>query len=157
MEENRAIAFFKEQGLENRIRKMENSTASAIEAAEALKAPLGQIAKSLTFRTNERPILIVMSGDAKIDSKKYRETFGVKSKMLEADQVEHYTGYTIGGVCPFNLATNEIDVYLDESLKRFESVYPGCGDSSSLVMVTLKELEEFSKYVNWIDIGKDWQ
>ena len=157
MVENRAIVFFKSQGLENKIRKMNDSTASAIEAAQALNVPLGQIAKSLTFRTNERPILIVMSGDAKIDSKKFRDTFGVKSKMLEVDQVERYTGYSIGGVCPFNLATKEIDVYLDESLKRFTTVYPGCGDSSTLVMVSLEELEKFSNYVDWVDISKDWQ
>lgn len=155
--DNRAVAFFKEKGLENRIKAMDESTASAIEAAQAINVDLGMIAKSLTFRTNDRPVLVVMSGDAKIDSKKFKETFGVKSKMLEPELVEEYTGYTIGGVCPFNLISNDIDVYLDKSLQRYEKVYPGCGDSVTLVGVTVSELEEFSNYVDWIDIGKVWE
>ncbi|MDF9866787.1 prolyl-tRNA editing enzyme YbaK/EbsC (Cys-tRNA(Pro) deacylase) [Bacilli bacterium PM5-3] len=156
MADNRAILFFKEKGLENRVKIMEESTASAIEAAQALNVDLGMIAKSLTFRTDERPVLIVMSGDAKIDSKKFRQTFKVKSKMLDAEDVEKYTGYTIGGVCPFNLISDEIDVYLDKSLERFETLYPGCGDHNALVEVKLDELKEFSNYLDWVDIGKDW-
>jgi len=153
---NRAVEFFEEKGLKDKVRVMQESTATAVEAAEALGIDVGKIAKSLTFRTNERPVLIVMSGDAKIDSKKFRNTFNVSSKMLDAADVEKYTGYTIGGVCPFNLLTNEIDVYLDKSLERFDVVYPGCGAHDTLVETSLDELKELSNYVDIIDIGKGW-
>ena len=156
MEMNRAIAYFKEKGLEDRIKIMEDSAASALEAANVLNVDLGSIAKSLTFRTNDRAILIVMAGNARIDSKKFRHTFNVKSKMLEADAVEAYTGYQIGGVCPFNLATNKIDVYLDRSLEQSNNVYPGCGEANALVSLSLEELKEHSNYLGWVDIGKDW-
>ena len=105
---------------------------------------------------NERPILIVMSGDAKIDSKKFRSVFKVKSKMLDGEEVFRYTGYEIGGVCPFNLISDEIDVYLDKSLERYDLLYPGCGASNTLVALSLSELKELSNYQVIIDIGKGY-
>lgn len=153
--DNKAVLFFKEKGLENRIHRMNESTASAQEAAETLNVELKTIAKSLTFK-NEKPMLIVMAGDAKIDSKKFRHTFGIKSKMLEYDDVLNITGYEVGGVCPFALDKTKIDVFLDISLQRSEYVYPGCGDLVTLVKVDIEELKEFSNYIDWIDIGKEW-
>lgn len=155
--ENRAVSFFKDLGLEDRLKIMDESTASAIEAAQTLGVELGTIAKSLTFRTADRPVLIVMSGDAKIHSKSFKEQFKVKSKMLDSEDVVNFTGYEVGGVCPFNLATNKIDVYLDKSLQRYEMVYPGAGTTTSLVEVSISELEEFTNFIGWIDIGKDWE
>ena len=154
---NNAEKFFKQLGLQDRVCKVSGSTASAVEAAQSINVELGMIAKSLTFKTDSRPILIVMSGDAKIHSSKFRKTFKVKSKMLEADEVLKYTGYEIGGVCPFNLASDEIDVYLDVSLKRYNQLAPGCGAYDMLVNLSLEELEKYSNYVDWVDIGKGWQ
>lgn len=154
---NKARIFFKDKGLEDRILMMNDSTATALAAAQAIDVELSAIAKSLTFRTNEEPVLVVMSGDAKIDSKKFRNTFKVSSRMLDADEVVALTGYQIGGVCPFAIDENKITVYLDESLKRNSVVYPGCGDSISLVRLELDELIEFSQPRGWVDIGKGWQ
>lgn len=154
---NKAIMFFEKNNLAKRIMSMNESTASALEAAQALGVELNQIAKSLTFRTNDKAVLIVMAGDAKVDSKKFRDTFNVKSKMLDLDEATRLTGYPIGGVCPFALAEDQITVYLDESLKRSEIVYPGCGDDVTLVKLSLKELEELANAKGWINIGKGWQ
>lgn len=155
--ENKAVAFFKEKGLENRIRKMNNSTASAVDAAESLGVELSRIAKSLTFQTKSKPMLVVLAGDAKIDSKKFRHTFGIKSKMLENDEVYDITGYEVGGVCPFALDPSKIDIFLDISLQRAIDVFPGGGDLQTLVKVSVEELKEFSNFVDWVDIGKSWQ
>ena len=155
--DNRAVAFFKEKGLESRIKKMNDSTASAIEAAYTLGVELSMIAKSLTFDTKKKPMLVVLAGDAKIDSKKFRHTFGIKSKMLDYEDVLAVTSYEVGGVCPFALDPSKIDVFLDISLQRSEYVYPGCGDLQTLVKVSIKELKEFSHFIDWIDIGKSWQ
>lgn len=154
--DNKAIAFFKDKGLENRIKRMEESTASAQEAADTLKVELKTIAKSLTFR-NKKPMLIVLAGDAKVDTKKFIKTFGIKSKMLEYDEVIETTGYKVGGVCPFALNPSKIDVYLDISLQRSNEIYPGCGDLVTLVEVNIEELKEFSNFIDWVDIGKEWQ
>ncbi|MEG0283679.1 MAG: YbaK/EbsC family protein [Erysipelotrichales bacterium] len=154
---NKAIEFFEQHNLRDRILVMEESTASAPEAASAINVSLSQIAKSLTFRTNEKPALIVMAGDAKIDSNKFRKTFKIKSKMLDLEEATKLTGYPIGGICPFDLDNNEIDVFLDISLKRNDFVYPGCGDVKTLIKLNLSELMEYSNFKGWIDIGKGWE
>lgn len=157
MKENRAINFFIDNGLEDRIFIAKQSTASASDAAKSLNVELKTIAKSLTFKTKEKPILVVMAGDAKIDSKKFKQVFKIKSKMLDEEEITRLTGYKIGGVCPFNLLSDEIEVFLDISLKRSEIIYPGCGDATSLVKLTIEELEIFTNYKGWIDIGKDYE
>jgi prolyl-tRNA editing enzyme YbaK/EbsC (Cys-tRNA(Pro) deacylase) len=112
-----------------------------------------RIAKTLSFHLGEKVILIVAAGDAKIDNSKYKGFFGAKAKMLSFEEAEPLIGHAVGGVCPF--AVNEgIDIYLDESLKRFETVFPACGSSNSAIELTLEELEKYSNYKAWIDVCK---
>lgn len=152
----RVREYFKGWHIEDRILEFDVSSATVELAAKALKCEPKRIAKTLSFKIEERCILVVAAGDAKIDNTKYKKTFGVKAKMLAADEVESMVGHAIGGVCPFGI--NEgIDVYLDESLKRFESVFPACGSSNSAIELTIGELEEYSNYKEWVDVCKAWQ
>lgn len=117
----------------------------------------GRIAKTLSFRgEGDQAILIVAAGDAKIDNKTFRQTFGIKAKMLSPNEVLEQTGHEIGGVCPFGLA-HDPEVYLDVSLKRFQTVFPACGSRNSAIELTPKELSEFSFSKVWIDVCKDWE
>lgn len=117
----------------------------------------GRIAKTLSFRgEGDQAILIVAAGDAKIDNKTFRQTFGFKAKMLSPNEVLEQTGHEIGGVCPFGLA-HDLEVYLDVSLKRFETVFPACGSRISAIELTPEELSEFSFPEAWIDVCKDWE
>ena len=146
--------FFRQYGMENDILEFPVSSATVELAAAALGCEPCRIAKSLSFQLNGSPILIVAAGDARIDNKKYRAHFGAKAVMLHGDEVEQLTGHAIGGVCPF--AVNEgVTVYLDESLKRFESVYPACGSSNSAIQLTIPQLEQYSGYTAWINVSKD--
>lgn len=148
-------AYFKEYGLENRIRELETSSATVELAAEALNCEPCRIAKTLSFMVNERPILIVTAGDAKIDNAKYKAQFSAKAKMLTPEEAQELIGHAVGGVCPF--AVNEgVEVYLDVSLKRFITVFPACGSSNSAIELTIEELEKFSGYTAWIDVCKSW-
>ena len=114
------------------------------------------IAKSLSFQVNGNPILVVAAGDVKVDNTKYKAQFGTKAKMLTVDEVEAMIGHAVGGVCPF--AVNEgVTVYLDESLKRFQTVFPACGSSNSAIELTLPELEQYSGFTEWVDVCKGWQ
>ena len=113
-----------------------------------------RIAKTLSFMTKEGPILIVAAGDARIDNKKYKEQFHVKAKMLTPEEVIELVGHAIGGVCPFGIKEG-VFVYLDESLKRFETVFPACGSSNSAIELTISELEQCSGYVAWVNISKE--
>lgn len=122
-------------------------------AAKALNCEPCRIAKTLSFSTNENPILIVMAGDAKIDNSKYKAYFKTKAKMLSPKEVETLIGHGIGGVCPFAINDN-VSVYLDESLKRFNTVFPACGSSNSAIELTINELENLSNYTSWIDVSK---
>ena len=128
----RVREYFKGWHIEDRILEFDVSSATVELAAKALKCEPKRIAKTLSFKIEERCILVVAAGDAKIDNTKYKKTFGVKAKMLAVDEVESMVGHAIGGVCPFGI--NEgVDVYLDESLKRFETVFPACGSSNSMI------------------------
>lgn len=135
---------------------LEESSATVAEAAHALHCKEEEIAKSLSFRLNDNEcIIIVTAGDAKIDNSKYKAEFNTKAKMLNFDEVEKCIGHAVGGVCPFAINDNVI-VYLDESLKRFDYVYPACGSSNSAIKLTIKELEQYSNFKKWIDVCKGW-
>ena len=149
----RVKEYFKTFGMEDRIQEFEVSSATVALAAEALHCDGCRIAKTLSFHLGEKVILIVAAGDAKIDNSKYKGFFGTKAKMLSFEEAEPLIGHAVGGVCPF--AVNEgIDIYLDESLKRFETVFPACGSSNSAIELTLEELEKYSNYKAWIDVCK---
>ena len=148
--------YFRQFGMEDRVQEFDVSSATVELAAEALHCESCRIAKTLSFQVNGEPILIVTAGDTKIDNPKYKAQFGTKAKMLSASEVESRIGHAVGGVCPFGV--NEgTKVYLDESLRRFEIVYPACGTSSSAVKLKLDELERASGSLGWIDVCKDWQ
>ena len=127
------------------------SSATVDEAAEALGVIPARIAKTLSFKTKEGAMLIVAAGDTKIDNKKYKAEFGLKAKMLTADEVQAYTGHEIGGVCPFGLAEN-LPIYLDESMKRFATLFPACGSRNSAIELSCGEIEAFSGAVRWVDV-----
>lgn len=140
--------------MEHKIQEFDVSSETVELAAQALNCEPGKIAKTLSFIVDESPILIVTAGDVKIQNAKYKAQFGIKAKMIPADQVEPLIGHDIGGVCPF--AINEgVKVYLDESLKRYEVVYPAAGSGNSAVTMAIAELEEYAKPEAWIDVCKD--
>lgn len=150
-----AKIYLKEAGLEQRIIVLEKSSATVEEAAEALGCQPKQIAKTMSFLVNDEPVLIVTAGDAKIDNKKYKNIFHQKAKMIPGDQVEIRTGHAPGGVCPFAVHP-EVTAYLDVSLKRFEKIYPACGDGHSAVDLSPEELEIYAHSAGWVDVCKDW-
>lgn len=148
--------YFKNYHMENRVQEFEVSSATVELAAEALHCEPCRIAKTLSFLVDGSAILIVAAGDTKIDNPKYKAQFGTKAKMLSPDEVETMIGHAVGGVCPF--AINEgVTVYLDESLKRFQTVFPACGSSNSAIELTIEELEKYSSFVGWVDVCKGWR
>ncbi len=147
--------YFRKYNMENRIQEFDVSSATVELAAQALNCEPKRIAKTLSFMTKDHAILMVTAGDAKVDNHKYKEKFGLKAKMLTYDEVETLIGHGVGGVCPFGI--NEgIPVYLDESLKRFETVFPACGSSNSAIELTIPELEKYSGFTEWVDVCKGW-
>lgn len=147
--------YFNRFGIEDRMREFDVSSATVELAAEALHCEPCRIAKTLSFMGKEDPILIVAAGDAKIDNPKYKAQFGVKAKMLTPEEVIELIGHAVGGVCPF--AVNKgVSVYLDESLKRFDTVFPACGSSNSAIELSIPELEKYSCFATWIDVCKGW-
>lgn len=152
----RVRAYLKAFGAENRILEFPVSSATVALAAEALGCEPARIAKTLSFLSGESCILVVAAGDAKVDNAKFKARFSMKAKMLSPEDAERLVGHAVGGVCPF--AVNEgIPVYLDESLRRFQTVYPACGSSNSAIELTLDELERFSGAQAWVDVCKGWQ
>lgn len=145
--------YFKAYGIEDRIIELSESSATVELAAHALHTEPCRIAKTLSFMLNDRPILVVTAGDVKIDNAKYRHTFGAKAKMLTADQAAELIGHAVGGVCPFGL-NDGVTVYLDESLKQYETVFPACGSSNSAIELTIPEMEKYSGYDKWVDVTK---
>ena len=148
--------YLKQFSMEDKIREFETSSATVELAAKALNCEPEHIAKSLTFNVNDSPILIVTAGDARIDNSKFKSQFQTKAKMLSPNEVISQIGHAIGGVCPFAINEN-VKVYLDISLKRFETVFPACGSSNSAIELTLDELEKLSKSISYIDVCKDCQ
>lgn len=147
-------AFFKQYNLDTRIQEFEASSATVELAATALNCEPERIAKTLSFMADGQAILVVTAGDAKIDNKKFKGHFKTKAKMLSPDQVIDLVGHAVGGVCPFAVK-KDVSVYLDISLKRFETVYPACGSSNSAIELTIEELEKYSGYIEWIDVCKE--
>lgn len=148
--------YFAGCGMADRILEFDNSSATVELAAQALSCEPRRIAKSLSFMVGEETILVVTAGDAKVDNVKYKAKFGKKAKMLTPDEVVQFIGHAIGGVCPF--AVNDgVTVYLDESLKRFSTVFPACGSSNSAIELTIPELEEHSGFTEWVDVCKGWE
>lgn len=147
--------YFKQWDIDDRILEFDTSSATVELAARAIGCEEERIAKSLSFMIDDKAILVVVAGDAKVDNKKYKAQFSTKAKMLLPEEVEDLIGYSIGGVCPFGINDGVI-VYLDESLKRFETVYPACGSSNSAIGLTIAELEKYSNCSSWIDVCKGW-
>lgn len=146
-------AYFEQMDVAERIQEFDVSSATVELAAQALGCEGKRIAKTLSFMTDKGAILIVAAGDVKIDNPKYKMQFGCKAKMLTHEQVAELIGHAVGGVCPF--AVNEgVDIYLDESLRRFETVFPACGSSNSAIELTIEELERLSNANCWIDVCK---
>ena len=151
----RVREYFKTLGIADRIKEIDESSATVALAAKALGCVEGRIAKTISFSLDGAPILIVAAGDMKIDNAKYKAHFGKKAKMLSHEEAAELIGHAVGGVCPF--AVNEgVKIYLDESLKRFQTVFPACGSSNSAIEVNMEELEEYSGACEWVDVCKDW-
>ena len=151
--DNKAIAYLKTKGMEERIREFDVSTATVELAAQALGCEPAHIAKTLSFAAENGCILIVCAGDMRIDNHKFKEYFHVKARMLSPEQVEERTGFHIGGVCPFGVDQEQVSIYLDESLRRFEQVFPACGTANSAVRLSPDELERVTGG-HWIDVCK---
>ena len=147
--------YFKKYGMENRVQEFNVSSATVGLAAEALHCEPCRIAKTLSFMVDGCPVLVVAAGDAKIDNPKYKAQFGIKAKMLTPDEAQTMIGHAVGGVCPFAINAGVV-VYLDVSLKRFQTVFPACGSSNSAIELTIEELEKYSSYAAWIDVCKGW-
>lgn len=145
--------YLKQFGRENDILEFEVSSATVLLAAKALNCEPERIAKTLSFKVEDRCVLIVTAGDVKIDNAKYKKEFSTKAKMLGYEEVRDLVGHSVGGVCPFGVKEN-VDIYLDTSLKRFDTVFPACGSSNSAIEITIPQLEEYSRYKAWIDVCK---
>lgn len=147
--------YFKKYNIENRILEFKESTATVKQAAEALGTIEDRIAKSMSFKLkDESTIMIVLSGQTRIDNHKYKELFHEKAKMLTYEEVEEKIGHKVGGVCPFAIKDN-VTVYLDKSLKKYETVFPACGSPNSAIELSIEELEKYSNYKEWIDVGEE--
>ena len=147
--------YFTTLGIQDRILEFQVSSATVELAAQALGCDGCRIAKTLSFMVEEKPVLVVAAGDARIDNPKFKAFFHTKPKMLSHDQAAELIGHAVGGVCPF--AVNEgVQVYLDESLKRFQTVFPACGSSNSAIELTIAELEQYANCSQWVDVCKNW-
>lgn len=144
---------FRNFGIEDRIKEFEVSSATVELAAAALMCEPQRIAKTLSFMVDNKAILIVAAGDAKIDNRKYKARFSTKAKMLSPEDTKSLIGHAVGGVCPFGV-NDGVTIYLDDSLKRFETVFPACGSSNSAIELTIPELEKYSGFTEWIDVCK---
>lgn len=149
----KARAYLRQFNLEDKVLEFPVSSATVELAAIAVGCEPARICKTLSFKVQDKPILILAAGDVKIDNHRFKEYFGVKAKMLHADEVEPLIGHAIGGVCPFGINPG-VEVYLDKSMQRFSSVYPACGSDNSAIEMTMEDLEKYSGYKAWIDVSK---
>ncbi len=145
--------YFKGFGVEDRILEFDVSSATVELAAQALGCAPERIAKSITLNIDGNCAMIIAAGDVKIDNSKYKAEFSCKAKMLSADEALEMTGHAVGGICPFAI-NDGCKVYLDESLKRFDFVYPACGSSNSAIKLSIEELEKYSNFIKWVDVCK---
>jgi len=146
--------YFRELDMEDKVLEFEVSSATVELAAIALGTQEARIAKTMSFKKDDGCILVVTAGDVKIDNAKYKHTFGLKAKMLTADEVMEYIGHAIGGVCPFAVKEGVKGIYIDESVKRFDTIFPACGSSNSAIELTPDELFKYSKADAWVDVCK---
>ena len=145
--------YFAEIGEPERVIEFEQSTFTSELAAQALNCEVGRIAKTISVFVDKKPVLILMSGDTKLDNKKFKAQFKCRPNMIPVEQVENLIGHAVGGVCPF--AVNDgVPIYLDASLKRFDVIYPAAGNDKSCARFTLDELEHYIKSAGWIDVAK---
>ena len=145
--------YFKTKGIEERIQEFDSSSATVALAAKALRCEESRIAKTLSFHVGDKVVLIVAAGDAKIDNAKYKAQFGTKAKMLSVEEAEPLIGHAVGGVCPFAVKEG-VEIYLDVSLKRFQTVFPACGSANSAIELTPEGLEEYTDFTSWVDVCK---
>ena len=152
----RVRAYLQTRGMADRIREFPVSSATVALAAQALGVEEARIAKSLTFKLEERTVMVVAAGDAKVDNTRYKAAFGGKAKMLTPEEAVERVGHAVGGVCPF--AVNDgVEVYLDQSLRRFSTVFPAAGSSNSAIALTCDELAELAGTDRWVDVCKGWR
>ena len=152
----RVRAHLAQFGAEGRIREFDQSSATVELAAAAVGTEPAHIAKTLSFMVGETPTLVVLAGDARVNNQAFKATFHTKAKMLSAEQAAELVGHAVGGVCPFGV-NDGVEVWLDESLRRFETVWPAAGSSNSAIELTLDELERFSGARGWVDVGRGWR
>lgn len=150
----KAREYLKKYGLENNVMEFDVSSATVPEAAKAVGCEEQEIAKTLSFLVEEKPILIVVSGDSKIDNSKYKAEFHTKARMIPFEQVEEMIGHAVGGVCPFGVK-DDVVIYLDTSLRKCKMIYPACGSSNSAVKLTMEQLEQAISFDKWVDVCKD--
>ena len=150
----KAKAYLAEKGYADHVIELEDSSATVQLAAQALGVEPGMIAKTMSFLLGDEAILILTEGTAKVDNRKYKDTFHMKAKMIPFEEVENWIGHAPGGVCPFGIKEG-IKVYLDESLKQFDTVYPAAGNDHSAVKLTIAELEEVAGAVGWVNVCKE--
>ena len=153
---NKVREYFAGWGRENDVLELEASSATVELAAQALGVEPARIAKTLSFKDGNGCILLVAAGDTKTDNSKFKAEFGFKAKMLTPEEVLDCTGHAVGGVCPFGLKSN-IPVFLDISLKRFETIFPACGSSNSAIELTCEELSQYAMNIKWVDVCKGWR
>ncbi|MBQ5326403.1 MAG: YbaK/EbsC family protein [Oscillospiraceae bacterium] len=146
--------YFKGYNMEDKVLEFELSSATVRLAAIALGTEEARIAKTMSFKKDDGCILVITAGDVKIDNAKYRHTFGLKAKMLTPDEVMEFVGHAVGGVCPFAVKEGVIGIYIDESVKRFDTVFPACGSSNSAIELTPEELFRYSNADAWVDVCK---
>ena len=149
-----AKQYLDSKGYGDRVLVFDDSSATVELAAQRIGTEPARIAKSLTFLVDDAAVMILFAGDARVDNGKFKVFFSTKAKMLSHDQVHDMIGHDVGGVCPFGIKEG-VKVYLDESLKRFDIVYPACGNDFSAVKLTIPELEELSNFIEWIDVAKN--
>ena len=149
--------YFQQFGIEDRIREFEVSSATVDLAAVAVGVEGARIAKSLSFKVQDEPVIIVVAGDAKVDNSRYKAQFHTKAKMLTHEEAHTLIGHDVGGVCPFALPEN-VKTYLDVSLQRFGTIFPAAGNDHSAIELTCEELEKYaSNFVEWVDVCKGWR
>ncbi len=148
--------YLEQYGMDGRVMEFPVSSATVELAAKAVGVEPARIAKTLSFKKGDHALLIAVAGDAKVDNRKFKDFFGMKAKMLTPQEAVELTGHAVGGVCPFDLP-QEAEVYLDQSLRRFETVYPAAGSSNSAVKLSCEELFQTSGAKEWIDVCKGWE
>ena len=150
----KAKAYLASRGFLDHVIELADSTATVVEAAQALGVQPGMIAKTMSFLQGDKAVLILTEGTAKVDNRKYKDTFHTKARMIPFEDVERLIGHAPGGICPFGVP-DDVEVYLDESLRRFETVYPAAGNDHSAVRLTISELEQVANAKGWVDVCKE--